>query len=50
MPLSEEKCKEGSYIAFYVDDNLMVENPEAVDKALEALQEDGLVLKVIKVL
>ena len=34
------------YIASYVDDDLMIGNPEAIDKVLEQLKKNGLVLKV----
>ena len=38
------------YIALYVDDNLMVGCLEAIDEAIAAIKENGLVIKVLEVL
>ena len=47
MPLYEKSAKGIVDVALYVDDNLMVGNPEAIDKAIDALWQHGLVLKVM---
>ena len=39
--------KHAEYISLYIDDILMVGNPETIDKAVKPLQENGLVLKVL---
>ena len=43
--------KDGSkgimYIALYINDNLMVVNPEAIDDAIKHLGKEGLIVKVI---
>ena len=36
------------YKALYIDDNLMVGNPEAIDEITEALWKNGLVLKLVE--
>ena len=38
------------YVALYVDDNLMMGNPKAIDKAVEQLKKNRLELKVIEIL
>ena len=34
------------YIALYIDDNLLIGNPKAIEEAIELLQKNGLILKV----
>ena len=34
------------YIALYVDDNLLVVNPEAIDVVIASLKAEGLILKI----
>ncbi len=34
------------FIALYVDNNLMVGHPKAIDDAIEGVKENGLILKV----
>ena len=42
-----KKSKKGLvFIALYVDDNLMVGHPKAIDEAIEGMKKHGLVLKV----
>ena len=36
------------YVSIYVDDNAMIRDVEAIDDAITALKEYGLVLKVIE--
>ena len=36
------------YIALYIDDNVMGKNPVVIDEAIEALKQNGLVLKVLE--
>ena len=36
------------YLALYVDDNLMIRDVKVIDKAIRALKENGLTLKVLK--
>ena len=36
------------YVALYVEDNLMVGNIAAIDNAIEALKNKGLVLKIME--
>ena len=36
------------YIAFYIDDNLIVGDIEAIDEAIIAFQGNGLVLKIVE--
>ena len=38
------------YIASYIDDNLMIGDIAAIDDAIEALKNKGLVLKIVEVL
>ena len=35
------------YVALYINDNLIVGNPEAMDEAVKLLQENRLVIKAI---
>ena len=37
-----------TYVALYLDDNLMVENVETIDEAIATLKENGLVLKIVE--
>ena len=46
MLLYEEMCQGYVYAALYIDNNLTVGNPQAIDE--EALQEYGLVLNVVE--
>ena len=48
MPLCQEKCKGKVYIALYIDDNLMVGNIKAINGAITALKDNGVVLKVME--
>ena len=36
------------YVALYVDDDLMIEGPEAIDEAVEQYTLNALVLKVME--
>ena len=47
MPLYETKHKCKVYVAFHVDDNLMIVNLEVLDEAVILLPKNGLVLKVV---
>ena len=43
----KESTKFGKvYIALYVDDNLIVGHPEAINEVIQGLRDEGLVLKV----
>ena len=42
----DEKCI--AYVWLYVDNNLMIGDIEVIDKAMTALREKGLVLKVVE--
>ena len=41
-----KKSVKGVYVALYVDDYLMVGNKKAIDDAISALKENGLVLNI----
>ena len=36
------------YTTYYIDDNLMVGNPEATDEAIGTLQDSGFLLKAME--
>ena len=42
----KQSIKGRVYVALYVDDNLMVGNPEAKDEVVKLLQQNGLVFNV----
>ena len=44
----KKSAKDIVYIALYIDDNLMVGNVKAIDDAMIALKNNGLVLKVVE--
>ena len=48
MPLVKKSVKGLLYIALYVDNNLMVGDVKAIDDAISALKNNGLVLKVME--
>ena len=47
MPLCKKEHERIVYVALYVDDNLMVGDIVAIDNAIEALKNKGLVLKIM---
>ena len=48
MPLHKKCAKGTDYVAFYVDDNLMVGNVKATEDAITTLKNNELVLKVMQ--
>ena len=49
MPLYQKQCKGVVYVAIYVDDNLVIGSPKAIDEAVEQIEQNRLVLKALEI-
>ena len=47
-PYVKKSVKGIVYVTLYVDDNLMIDDVKAIDNAITALKENGLVLKKVE--